>query len=62
MIRKLSKHAKYSSALVIPPVILELLKWDQDTELEISIPDGKTLVIKKHESQKGKKNGDGKTV
>lgn len=47
MIKKLSKHGKYSAALVIPPSLLELLKWDMNTDLEISTPDGKSLLIKK---------------
>ncbi len=44
MIKKLTKHGN-SLALVIEKPILELLKIDADTELEVST-DGKNLVVK----------------
>ena len=43
MIKKLTKHGN-SMALVIDRPILELLKIDDDTPLEVST-DGKTLTI-----------------
>ncbi len=44
MIKKLSKHGN-SLALVIDKPILKLLKFDENTKLEIAIDDG-ALVIR----------------
>lgn len=44
MIKKLTKHGN-SLALIIDKPILELLNISEDTELEISTEDGKTLKI-----------------
>lgn len=43
MIKKLTRHGN-SSALVIDRAILDLLKIDQDTALDVST-DGKRLII-----------------
>ncbi|MEI8345846.1 MAG: AbrB/MazE/SpoVT family DNA-binding domain-containing protein [Pseudomonadota bacterium] len=45
MIKKLVKHGN-SLALVIDRPILELLKINEDTPLEISTDDGQTLKVK----------------
>lgn len=44
MLKKLTKHGN-SLALIIDKPILELLNISEDTELEISTEDGKTLKI-----------------
>jgi len=50
MIKKLVSHGN-SAALIIDKPILELLKVDMDTPLEIST-DGKSLIISPIESDK----------
>jgi antitoxin component of MazEF toxin-antitoxin module len=45
MIKKLSRYGN-SHALVIDKAIMDLLKIDGQTPLEISTPDGCSLVIK----------------
>lgn len=45
MIKKLSKYGN-SHALVIDKAILDLLKINNETQLDISTPDGKILVVK----------------
>lgn len=51
--KKLTKHGN-SLALVIEKPILELLKMDADTPLEVST-DGDVLIVKPHRSRRGKK-------
>ena len=51
--KRLTKHGN-SLALVIEKPILELLKMDADTPLEIST-DGDVLVVKPHRSRQGNK-------
>ncbi len=53
MIKKLVSHGN-SAALIIDKPILELLKVDMDTPLEIST-DGKSLIISPIESDKREK-------
>lgn len=53
MIKKLSKHGN-SLALVIDRSILELLKFDEDTPLEIST-DGSSLIVAPAADEKRKK-------
>lgn len=45
MTKKLTKHGN-SFAIVIDKPILDLLGIDSETSLEISTPDGETIVIK----------------
>lgn len=52
MIKKLTKHGN-SLALVIDKSILELLKFDDQTPLEIST-DGESLVISRARDEKRK--------
>lgn len=54
MIKKLTKHGN-SLALIIDRPILELLKINENTELEISTEDGKTLKISPVTTEKRKK-------
>ena len=53
MIKKLVSHGN-SAALIIDKPILELLKVDMDTPLEIST-DGRSLIISPVESEKREK-------
>lgn len=52
--KKLTKHGN-SYALVIERPILELLGIDSETELEISTPDGASIVITPIKSKAQKK-------
>ena len=54
MVKKLVKHGN-SLALVIDKPILELLKIQEDTPLEISTVDGKSLIIKATSEEERKK-------
>ncbi len=51
--KKLTKHGN-SLALVIERPILDLLKLDVDTPLEVST-DGDVLIVRPHRSRKGNK-------
>lgn len=53
IMKKLTKHGN-SLALVIERPILDLLKIDTDTPLEIST-DGDVLVVRPHRSHRGNK-------
>lgn len=56
--KKLTKHGN-SYALVIDRPILELLGINNDTLLEISTPDGATIMITPVKSQKQQKKFNG---
>ncbi len=56
MIKKLVKHGN-SLALIIDKPVLELLKINEETSLEISTVDGKSLQVKPA-AQPGKKARD----
>ncbi len=52
--KKLTKHGN-SYALVIEKAVLELLGIDEQTLLQISTPDGVTIVVTPVKSKVGKK-------
>lgn len=54
MVKKLVKYGN-SLAIVIDKPVLELLKIQEDTPLEISTVDGKTLLIKPTSEEDRKK-------
>jgi antitoxin MazE len=62
-VKKLTKHGN-SYALVIEKAILELLCIDKDTPLQVSTPDGCSIVITplKSTAQKRKFKGALKTI
>jgi antitoxin component of MazEF toxin-antitoxin module len=51
MIMQLQKRGN-SFGITIPKAIIDLLGWDQNTQIKLSTPDGKRLVLSVESNQK----------